>query len=134
MPLNLVQHRSATSVWDQGTPHWDPERWLAAALAGACLVNGFRRRTAAGWLLAVGGASLAWWAAAGTAERQNRRDRLRLVWPLRRSRTDPVDEALEESFPASDAPSWSGTIGNGACDDATPAGAGRSGGSGPRRG
>jgi hypothetical protein len=123
MPLNLVQHRGEASVWDQGRGKRDPERWLGAAVAGVCLVSGFRRRTSTGWLMVVAGASLAWWAAAGMDERQNRRDRLKLVWPLRRGRIDPVDEALEESFPASDATSFAGTIGNGIPGEGSHAGA-----------
>lgn len=108
MLLNLVQHRGPSSVWDTDHHDWDPERWIGAALAGVCLVSGFRRRSATGWLLTLGGATLAWWAAAGISERDSRRARLRLVWPLRRTAPDPVDEALEESFPASDASSLSG--------------------------
>jgi hypothetical protein len=114
MALNLVQHRAAENVWDKAcAPQgWDTERWLAAVVAGALLLSGLRRRSATGLLMAVGGSSLAWWAAAGADERNQMRGQLQAAMPTHRAAADLIGEASEESFPASDAPSWTPTTGN----------------------
>lgn len=114
MPLNLVLDRSEGSVWDRsgsGVP-WDGERWLTAILAGGFFIAGWRRRRApTGVALMAAGGALAWWAALRPEVRRNRRAKLRLVRPSLNLGDVVVGEASEESFPASDAPSWTPTTG-----------------------
>jgi hypothetical protein len=113
MPLNLVQHRGEPNVWDFADDRsWDSERWLIALMAGAFLVSGLRRRSPAGLMFVIGGGCLAWWAAAGADERRGHIGRVRAAMPSRRVDVDLVHETSEESFPASDAPSWTPTTGN----------------------
>ena len=114
MTLNLVQHRAQPSIWDRTGSHrnWDAERWLAAVMAGAFLVAGFRRKGPGGLAFALGGGALAWWAATGADARRLHRGRVLAAWPTRGTEGDPVHEAAEESFPASDAPSWTQSTGN----------------------
>lgn len=117
--LNLTTHRAPVSVWDRSG--WDGTRqqltltrWLVGVGGGALAIQGLRQRTVSGAFLAGVGGSLAWWALTGEGDLFDARQWFGHVMEragLRRE--DEIHEASADSFPASDAPSWTPTVGTG---------------------
>jgi hypothetical protein len=117
--LNLTTHRAAASVWDRRG--WDgtreqlaATRWLLGIGGGALALQGLRQRSIAGSILAGIGGSLAWWALTGEGDLSDARRLVgRLIDRAGWRRDDLVHDASADSFPASDAPAWTPTVGTG---------------------
>jgi hypothetical protein len=117
--LNLTTHRAAGSVWDRRG--WDGSRetlalsrLLVGVGGGALAIQGIRQGTWAGRLLAGLGGTLAFWALTGEGDLTLARRRITAaLGRLMGEDDDLVNQSSAESFPASDAPSWTPAVGTG---------------------
>lgn len=117
--LNLTARRASVSVWNRQGWNGSPEelalsRCLVGIGGGVLAIQGLRQRSFTGSLLAALGGSLAWWALMGDGD-------LADAWQwlgqsanrARVRREDRIQAASADSFPASDAPAWTPTVGTG---------------------
>jgi uncharacterized membrane protein len=116
-PKNLIVSRSQPSVWDRQSlsstiTAYDQERWMTAAWGSALAIIGGRRGGFTGGLLATFGAAMAVRAAMGRHDVAMARHWVEAQMRARGWRAeDIVHQTSDESFPASDAPSWTPTEG-----------------------
>lgn len=109
---NLIVARAGKSVWDEPglgdmLSTFDRERWLTAGWGATLAALGMRRGGLVGGVLALGGVALAVRAAMGRRDFSAARGCVERALQDRGWRQiDIVAESSDESFPASDSPSW----------------------------
>jgi hypothetical protein len=117
--LNVTLHRAPASVWDRRG--WNGSRlqatatrWLIGGGALALMLQGMRQKGFARGMMTSAGGTLAWWALTGDGQIPDVRCWLAsMSEKLRGVAEDPVHDASADSFPASDAPSFTPTVGTG---------------------
>src|SRR5438132_12259561 len=117
--LTTATHRAAESVWDRDGWNGNRQplaatRWLVGIGGAALALQAGRQRSFGGAVLAGLGGTLAWWALTGEGDlSEARRWFSRVLEGAPWRQADLVHESSAESFPASDAPSWTPTVGTG---------------------